>query len=64
MNQSMLFKSINRFNASVTVILISDMIFFDTGLNKALFGSKLNGNDLLKLSVGISINVFVKVHMN
>ena len=47
------------FNASVTVILISDIIFFDTGLNKALFGSKVNGNDLLKLSVGIIINVFV-----
>ena len=46
-------------NASVTIILISDMIFFDTGLNKALFGSKVNGYDLLKLSVGIIISVFV-----
>ena len=59
MNQSIPFKSIDRFNTSVTVILISDIIFFDTGLNKALFGSNVNGNDLLKLSVGIIISVFV-----
>ena len=43
MNQSMPFKSIGRPKASVTVIPISEIIDLETGLNNALFGSKVNG---------------------
>ena len=34
---------------SVNVIRISDITVFETGLNKALFGSKLNGKLLVRL---------------
>ena len=55
MNQSIPFKFIGLPSATVAYILISDTVVLETGLNvnKDLRGSKLNGYDLVRLSVGI-----------
>ena len=51
------FKFIGLPRLSVTVIRISDIVVLVTGLSKALLGSKLNGHDLVRLSVGITARV-------
>jgi len=48
-----------RPNESVTVIRISDIVVLETGLNKALLGSNVNGYDLVRLSVGIITSVLL-----
>ena len=53
MYQSTLFKLIGRPNESVNLIRISDIIIFEIGLKRALFGSNVNGKLLVRLSVGI-----------
>ena len=53
MCQSTSFKVISLPIESVTLMLISDILVLDTGLNKALRGSNVNGYDLVRLSVGI-----------
>ena len=57
MCQSTLFKLISLPIESVTLILISDILDLETGLNKALRGSNVNGYDLVRLSVAIIASV-------
>ena len=53
MCQSTSFKLISLPVESVTLILNSDILVLETGLNEALRGSNENGYDLVRLSVGI-----------
>ena len=61
MYQSTPFNLIGLPIESVNVIRISDLTVFETGLNKALFGSKLNGKLLVSLSVGITAIVLLNL---
>ena len=55
------FKSTSLPSESVTLNLISEIIFDETGEYSALRGSKVNGRDLVRLSVGITaiVSVFI-----